>query len=96
MLFRSRDDDSQLSAKAVLVQYTKELGPLDEHKHMLYEVIGTGKGVLFQDGTATDITWSKKDREARTVFIDAKGKKISFNRGKLVIEILPSDNKVTY
>jgi hypothetical protein len=93
---KDRDDDSQLTAKAILVQYTKELGPLDEHKHMLYEVIGTGKGILFQDGTATEITWSKKDRESRTVFTDAKGKKLAFNRGKLVIEILPADNKVTY
>lgn len=86
----------QINAKVVVVQFTKELGPLDEHKHMLYEVIGTGKGLLFQDGTATEVTWSKKDREARTVWSDSKGKKVSFNRGKIVFEILPLDNTVTY
>ena len=90
------NNDSTLSAKVIVVQFTKELGPLDEHKHMLYELIGTGKGIVFQDGTATEATWSKKDREARTVWSDAKGKKLSFNRGKIVFEILPLDNDVEY
>lgn len=90
------DNDSVITAKVVVVQLAKELGPLDEHKHMLYEIIGTGKGIVFQDGTATEATWSKKDREARTVWTDSKGKKLSFNRGKIVFEILPLDNKVEY
>ncbi len=90
------NDDSQLSAKVVVVQFTKELGPLDEHKHMLYELIGTGKGIVFQDGLATEATWSKKDREAKTIWKDAKGKPLSFNRGKIVFEILPLDNEVEY
>lgn len=93
---KDRNDDKQFSAKAVLVQFTKELGPLDDHKHMLYEVIGSGEGILFQDGTATEITWSKKDRESRTIFKDNKGKPVSFNRGTLWVEILPLDNTVTY
>lgn len=91
-----RNDDKTLTTKVVLIQFTKELGPLDDHKHMLYEVIGTGKGILFQDGNATEITWSKKDRESRTEFKDSKGKKLTFNRGRLWIEILPSDNEVKY
>lgn len=93
---KDRNNDQQFTAKAVLVQFTKELGPLDDHKHMLYEVIGTGKGLLFQDGAATEITWSKKDRESRTVYKDSKGKAVSFNRGTLWIEVLPTDNTVTY
>lgn len=91
-----RNDDQQFDAKVVLVQFTEELGPLDDHKHMLYEMIGTGTGLLFQDGTATEITWSKKDRESRTVFKDKAGKNIAFNRGAMWIEVLPSDNTVTY
>ncbi len=90
------NDKTTLSAKVIVIQFTKELGPLDEHKHLLYEVIGKGKGLVFQDGTVTEATWSKKDRESRTVWTDAKGKKISFNRGKIVFEILPLDNTVEY
>lgn len=90
------NNDSTLSAKVIVIQFAKELGPLDEHKHMLYEIIGTGKGLVFQDGTATEATWSKKDRESRTVWKDAKGKQLVFNRGKIVFEILPLDNDVEY
>lgn len=93
---KDRNDDSTLTAKVVVVQFAKELGPLDEHKHLLYEVIGTGKGIVFQDGTATEVTWSKKDREAKTIWTDAKGKKVAFNRGKIIFEILPLDNTVSY
>lgn len=90
------NDNSALTAKVVIVQLAKELGPLDEHKHLLYDVIGTGKGYLFQDGTATEITWSKKDRESRTVFTTKAGKKVALNRGRIMIEILPLDNTVEY
>ena len=90
------DDGSVLSTKVVVIQLAKEDGPLDEHKHILYETIGTGKGLVFQDGTVTEAIWSKKDRTSKTVWTDAKGKKISFNRGKIIFEILPSDNKITY
>ncbi len=93
---KDRNTDEQFTASAVLVQYTKEHGPLDVHKHMLYDVIGSGKGLLFQDGTVNEISWSKKDRESRTVYKDAKGKTLSFNRGRLWVEILPLDNTVTY
>ncbi len=75
---------------------TKEYLHLDEHAHTLYDVIGTGKAMVFQDGTETDVTWSKKDRESRTIFTDSKGKQISFNRGRIFIEIIPVGNKVTF
>lgn len=90
------NNDAVLSAKVIVIQFVKETGPLDEHKHMLYDVIGTGKGLVFQDGAVQEATWTKKDREGRTVWTDSKGKKISFNRGKIVFEILPLDNEVAY
>ena len=37
----------QMSAKNVVIQFAKEQGPLDEHKHMLYEVIGKGQWLDF-------------------------------------------------
>ena len=90
------NDGSQVTARVVVVQYTKEYLHLDEHAHTLYDVIGTGKALVFQDGTATEATWTKKDRESRTIFTDSKGKKIDFNRGRIFFEIIPTTNKVTY
>lgn len=85
-----------LFAKNVIIQLVKEVGPVDEHKHLLYELIGTGKALVFQDGQVTEGKWSKKDRVSRTVFQDNKGKEIKFNRGQIWIEILPATSDVTY
>lgn len=93
---KDRNNDKTLTAKTVVVQFTKENGPLDDHKHMLYDVIGTGDAIFFQDGTAVKGTWAKKDRVSRTVFKDAKGKEVSFNRGTIWVEVLPKGNTVTY
>ncbi len=90
------NDDSIMSAKVVVVQFAKELSSIDDAKHVLYEVIGTGKGIVFQDGVATEATWTKKDRESRTVWTDSKGKTIAFNRGRIIFEIIPIGNKVDY
>jgi hypothetical protein len=91
------ETEEQLSAKTVIVMFAKETGPVDDHMHLLYGNIGTGTGLLFEDGKATKITWSKLDRSARTVFSDAAtGKEISFNKGQIWIEMLPTGTSVTY
>jgi hypothetical protein len=59
-------------------------------------VIGTGRALIFQDGQAIEATWSKKDREARTIFKDSKGKEIDFNRGLIYISVVSTRNKVDY
>ena len=89
-------NNSQLYAKAVIVQFAQEIGPVDEKKHLLYKLIGRGNGLLFQDGKVSKIRWSKPSRIERTVFFDQKGKEISLNRGPIWIEILPKGNVVDY
>ncbi len=87
----------QLTAKVVVVIFAKETGPVDEHAHLLYQNVGSGDGLLFQDGKATKITWRKDTRNARTKFFDARsGKEVSLNRGQIWIEMLPTGTPVTY
>jgi hypothetical protein len=86
----------QLAAKAVVVMFAKETGPVDDHAHLLYGNIGSGDGLLFQDGKVTKITWKKADRLARTQFFEINGKEVVFNRGQLWIEMLPIGTPVTY
>jgi hypothetical protein len=91
------NDKSQLTAKVVVVQLVKESDSVDALKHVYIDLEGaSGKALIFQDGKVTEATWAKKDRESRTTYTDAKGKKIAFNRGKIVVELVPKDNKVTY
>lgn len=86
----------QLSATNIIVQFAKEEGPLDDHKHMYYNVIGEGTGVYFNNGVAQDIKWKKAKQLDRTIFTDTAGKEITFAPGQFWVSILPTGNKVIY
>jgi len=89
-------NDEPLTAKAVVVQFAKETGPVDDHMHLLYQNIGSGTGLLFQDGKAEKITWEKAERNSRTKFYTEDKKEVTFTRGQIWIEMLPTGTTVTY
>ncbi|KKT39640.1 hypothetical protein A3K29_01955 [Candidatus Collierbacteria bacterium RIFOXYB2_FULL_46_14] len=86
----------QITVPNILVQFAKEEGPLDEHKHMFYTVIGEGTGLYFTGGQAVEIKWKKSKQMERTIFTDKSGKEITFTPGAIWISILPIGNKVVY
>lgn len=88
--------DDQLKAKNVIIQFSNETGPVDDHLHLLYQTKGEGKAIVFQDGKAAEGSWRKNQRTSRTKFYDTQGKEIKFNRGEIWIEILPTGTKVDY
>lgn len=90
------ETNEPIRAKNVVVQLTKLIGPIDDIGHMLYTTIGGGKALIFQDGKVEVGTWSKKTRVSRTMFYDGVGKQISFTRGPVWIELLPSEEQVSY
>jgi len=90
------NNEEQITAKNVIVQFAQEKGPLDEHKHLVYTTVGTGKASIFQDGLVIEGKWSKDSRTGRTLFFDSRGKEVKFNRGPIWIEVLPTTGKVNY
>jgi Protein of unknown function (DUF3048) N-terminal domain/Protein of unknown function (DUF3048) C-terminal domain len=90
------ETQEQLTAKTVAIIFAKETGPVDDHMHLLYANIGSGDGMIFQDGKVTKITWKKQDRVARMKFYEADGKEVSLNRGQIWIEMLPTGTPITY
>lgn len=90
------DTNQQLSAKNLIVQFVKETGPVDEHKHMLYGTIGKGDALIFIDGNVIEGSWSKKTRLARTIFYDEKDNEVKLNPGEIWIEAVPDGNEVKY
>lgn len=94
--FKDLDTKLQISATDVIIQFVKEQGPLDEHKHMFYDVISSGKGLLFMGGQAEPITWKKTKATSRTIFYDKSGKELTFLPGKIWIELVPSTSPVKY
>ncbi|MBI2641120.1 DUF3048 domain-containing protein, partial [Candidatus Roizmanbacteria bacterium] len=87
-----------LKAKNVVVVFAQESPANDGYPggHLLYKLTGAGEGLLFQDGKASEISWSKKNGESRMKFVDVTGKEASFVRGQIFVEMLPIGNKVTY
>lgn len=85
-----------ITTKNIVIQFTKETRSVDEHGHMLYDMIGSGTGVLLQNGTKTNITWSKANRLSRTIFKDAAGKEVNFIPGNIWVEILATNTNISY
>lgn len=89
-------DKPQLSAKNVIIMFVAEKGPVDTEMHMSYQVIGTGKTLVFQNGEVIRGTWEKASALDREVFYDTNGKEIQMVRGQTWIELVPAQNAVTY
>jgi hypothetical protein len=90
------ETENQLSAKNVVILFTKEVATLDNHVHMLYTTIGDGDALIFNNGGVIKGTWEKQGRTDRIIFKDSKNKEIAFVRGPIWIEVLPIGNKVKY
>lgn len=89
-------DGQVITTKNLLVQFVPEIKSIDVHGHNLYKVIGTGKGILYQNGDKQDITWSKASRTARTIYKATSGKEVDFVPGNIWIELLPFGNQISY
>lgn len=83
----------QIEVKNLIVQFVTESSIAGDEKSRLdYQLVGSGDGVVFIDGKAIKVTWSKADRDSRTLFYDLSGKEMEFNRGKFWISIVPDRN----
>ena len=94
-----KETGQQLSFKTVVVQSIKSLGykqatPGVQNRN--FETIGSGKALVFLDGTVVETTWKKSSREDRTRFFDSSGKEISPNRGQIWMEMIPTQSSVSF
>lgn len=90
------DNDKQLEAANVIIQFVSERSLGDLEKHILYGTTGKGQAIIFTQGNVTRGTWQKKDRTSRTQFFDSSGTEISFVPGQIWLEALPQGTEVTY
>lgn len=87
-----------IQSKNVVVVFATERPANDGYEggHLLYGVVGSGNGVLFQNGKSTKITWKKPSEEDMMRFYDTSGEEVSLVRGQTFVEILPTGNDVSY
>ncbi len=93
-----KDTGKQLAPKNVVVVLADESVANDSYngQHLLYGIIGSGDGYLFQNGKAEKITWKKADATSQMRFYDVSGNEMSFVRGQIWVQIVPTGNKITY
>lgn len=85
--------NQQVEVKNLIVQFATEVSIAEDVKGRLeYQLIGSGKDLVFLDGKVIDATWSKSGRDARTIFYDMSGNELQFNRGKFWVSIVPDRN----
>jgi len=89
-------DKPQLSAKNVVIMFSQGKGPVDTELHMFYQVIGTGKALIFQNGDVIEGTWKKASALDREVFYDTTGSEVKLVRGSTWVEIVPAANSISY
>ncbi len=88
--------ETQLSSKNVVILFADERSSVDRNKHILYTTIDTGDAMIFQNGEVIIGTWEKDARKDRTKFFDESGAEVTFVRGPIWIEVLPTGNDVNY
>ena len=93
-----KNTEKQLEASNVVVVFADESVANDGYEngqHMLYDLLGSGKALVFQNGEAIKATWEKSKATDMMRFFN-KGSEIELVRGLIWISVLPSENSVTY
>lgn len=89
---RSKEQISPKVVVAMVVPYSISSDGI----HSVYQTIGSGKTYVFQDGIATEGTWTKTSAKSQITFKDAAGNPIAFNAGQTWITATSIANNVTY
>lgn len=64
--------------------------------YSVYQSRGTGTAYVFQDGVATEVTWSKPERGKQLSFKDSLGKPFNLNPGQTWLTLVNSATDVAY
>ncbi|MHB8840532.1 MAG: DUF3048 domain-containing protein [Candidatus Aquicultor sp.] len=83
------DNNQQISPKNVVVQYAPISNIANDPKgRMQVNLIGTGQGIVFQDGKMTPVTWRRETTTDITHYYDAAGIEMKLNRGQTWFELV--------
>lgn len=86
----------QISPRVVVVMTIPERTVLEDGYREQIDAIGSGKAVIFQDGTVQEVTWSKASLKDQIKFTDANGKDVPLARGQTWLTSIPENGGVTW
>lgn len=89
-------EEGRISPKVVIAIQIPHNVITDSNGYSYPDVIGSGQGWLFQDGTAVEITWSKSSDSQQLEFKDATGKLVELEAGQTWITDIAPDTTPTW
>jgi len=88
--------NDDLTAKNVIVQFERVSPANDGSVRVVYETTGTGRALVFRDGTVVEGTWRKHNSSTRDRYFDSESHEVQFNRGRTWVVVVPNESQVTY
>lgn len=92
-IHKDEKSNKQLSPKTVLVM---AMTRSQEGIYSIYKTSGSGKFLAFQDGIASEGTWSRSSVTNQYKFKDSNGFDFLFNKGQVWVSIVTDINNVKY
>ncbi len=90
-------EDGQIAPSVVVVMKVNESTVMQDGYREVITTIGSGSGVIFQNGTAQEVTWHKDSKLGQVYFTDANGNNVALVRGQTWITAIPaSTGSVTW
>lgn len=89
-------ESGQISPRVVIVMTIPERTVLQDGYRQQIDAIGSGKAVIFQDGTVQEVTWTKASMQSQITFTDAAGKDVPLARGQTWLTSVPESGGVTW
>ena len=77
------------------VQATNIIEDANGSHSLDYNLVGSGKALVFRGGEEVQASWSRTSLTSRTTFSDAAGKPIAFDPGSMWIALVRPDTPVT-
>ena len=83
-------EDGQITPTVVIALKVDMSKVLEDGYRESIVTLGKGQAVIFQNGTAKEVTWKKDDKDKPLTFTDKNGKEVLLARGQTWITAVPN------
>jgi Protein of unknown function (DUF3048) N-terminal domain/Protein of unknown function (DUF3048) C-terminal domain len=83
-------ESGQIAPSVVIAMRVDETTVFEDGYRQSIQAVGSGEATIFQNGTATTVTWSKPSRTSQITFTAADGKDVPLVRGQTWISAVPN------
>lgn len=83
-------EKGQLTPSVVIAMYVDMKKVMEDGWREDITTTGSGRAVVFQNGTANEVTWKKTSRSAQLQFVNADGSELALVRGQTWISAVPN------